>query len=83
MSASGSRAAGTRPGATRRHHVRCYRAPDLNTVEVLIDNSAAPKDTIRYMYGAEYTADPGGPSFAPDATLAALRSRTSADKLAT
>lgn len=60
-----------------------YRDPDLNTVELQIDNFAAPDDATTCMQGPEYTADPFGPSFDPDAMLMALRAGTPVAELCT
>ena len=60
-----------------------YRDPDLNTVELQIDNFAAPDDATTCMQGPEYTADPFGPSFVPDAMLMALRAGTPVAELCT
>jgi hypothetical protein len=49
-----------------------YRDPDGNMVELQIDN-LAPEEATDYMRGEEYSRDPLGPSFEPDAMLAALQ----------
>ena len=41
-------------------------------VELQVDNMA-PEDAMDYMRGEEFSLDPFGPSFDPDAMLAALR----------
>jgi len=48
------------------------RDPDGNMVELQVDNMA-PEDAMDYMRGEEFSLDPFGPSFDPDAMLAALR----------
>ena len=45
-----------------------YRDPDGNMVELQIDNMA-PDDATAYMRGEEFSSDPFGPSFDPDAML--------------
>jgi len=60
-----------------------YRDPDDNMVELQIDNFAAPDEATEYIAGDEYRADPFGPSFEPDAMLAALRSGTPDAELTT
>lgn len=59
-----------------------YRDPDGNTVELQIDNMA-PDDATNYMRGTEFSGDPFGPSFDPDAMLAAFRAGTPECELAT
>ena len=53
-----------------------YRDPDDNTVELQIDNFTTLEEATEYMRGEEFHADPFGPSFDPDAMLAALRAGT-------
>jgi catechol-2,3-dioxygenase len=48
-----------------------YRDPDGNMVELQIDNMP-PDEATQYLRGEEYSSDPLGPSFDPDAMLAAL-----------
>ena len=48
-----------------------YRDPDDNTVELQIDNFTTLEEATQYMRGEEFHADPFGPSFDPDAMLAA------------
>jgi len=50
-----------------------YRDPDGNMVELQIDNFTTPEEATEYLRGKEFHADPFGPSFDPDAMLAALR----------
>lgn len=50
-----------------------YRDPDGNMVELQIDNFTTPEAGTEYLRGEEFRADPFGPSFDPDAMLAALR----------
>jgi catechol-2,3-dioxygenase len=59
-----------------------YRDPDGNMVELQIDN-LAPEAATGYMHGEEYSRDPLGPSFDPDAMFAALRSGTPVSELTT
>lgn len=59
-----------------------YRDPDENMVELQIDNMA-PDDATAYMRGEEYSLDPLGPSFDPDAMLEALRAGTPESELTT
>lgn len=59
-----------------------YRDPDGNKVELQIDNMA-PAEATEYLHGDEFAADPIGPSFDPDAMLAALRSGTPESELIT
>jgi catechol-2,3-dioxygenase len=49
-----------------------YRDPDGNMVELQIDNMP-PDEATQYLRGEEYSSDPLGPSFDPDAMLAALQ----------
>ncbi|MGJ6969273.1 hypothetical protein ACSDR0_46030 [Streptosporangium sp. G11] len=42
-----------------------------------------PEDATAYMTGAEYAADPVGPSFDPQKTAEALRAGTSPEELTT
>lgn len=60
-----------------------YRDPDGNNVELQIDNFASPDEATQYMHGAEYCADPIGPSFDPETMLAALRAGTPVSELTT
>ncbi len=59
-----------------------YRDPDGNMVELQIDNMPPDKAT-QYLRGEEYSSDPLGPSFDPDAMLAALRAGTPESELTT
>ena len=59
-----------------------YRDPDGNMVELQIDNMPPDKAT-QYLRGEEYSSDPLGPSFDPDAMLAALRAGTPESDLTT
>ena len=59
-----------------------YRDPDGNMVELQIDNMA-PAEATEYMRGEEYSLDPFGPSFEPDAMLAALQAGTPESELTT
>ena len=59
-----------------------YRDPDGNMVELQIDNMPPDKAT-QYLRGEEYSSDPLGPSFDPDAMLAALRAGTPKSELTT
>jgi len=68
--------AGIRPHVPVQHGPTTsiyYRDPDGNAVELQIDNFATPVDATEYLRGEEFHADPFGPSFDPDAMLAALR----------
>jgi hypothetical protein len=60
-----------------------YRDPDGNMVELQIDNLATPEEATEYMRGEEFLADPFGPSFDPEAMLAALRAGTPGSELIT
>ena len=60
-----------------------YRDPDDNTVELQIDNFTTLEEATEYMRGEEFHADPFGPSFDPDAMLAALRAGTPESELLT
>jgi hypothetical protein len=51
-------------------------------VELQIDNMASAEAT-EYMRGEEYSCDPLGPSFEPDAMLAALHAGSPASELTT
>jgi catechol-2,3-dioxygenase len=53
-----------------------YRDPDGNMVELQIDNFPTPDQATDYMNGPEYTTDPIGPSFDPDALVEALAAGT-------
>jgi catechol-2,3-dioxygenase len=59
-----------------------YRDPDENMVELQIDNMPADEAT-EYLGGEEVRRDPFGPSFDPDAMLAALRAGTPESELTT
>ncbi len=77
---------GIRPHVPVQHGVTTsiyYRDPDSNMVELQIDNFATPAESTAYMRGDEYGADPIGPSFDPDAMLAALRAGALASELVT
>ncbi|WP_310784850.1 VOC family protein [Mycobacterium sp. Z3061] len=77
---------GIRPHAPVQHGVTTsiyYRDPDSNMVELQIDNFATPAESTAYMRGDEYGADPIGPSFDPDAMLAALRAGALESELVT
>ena len=50
-----------------------YRDPDGNMVELQIDNLTTPEEATEYLRGEGFRADLFGPSFDPDAMLAALR----------
>lgn len=68
--------AGIHPHVPVQHGVTTsiyYRDPDGNSVELQIDNFGTPREATEYMRGQEYGADPLGPSFEPDAMLAAVR----------
>ena len=60
-----------------------YRDPDGNMVELQIDNFATPDEATDYMVGEEYTTDPIGPSFDPDAMATALATGTPQAELIT
>jgi catechol 2,3-dioxygenase-like lactoylglutathione lyase family enzyme len=78
--------AGIQPHLPVQHGVTTsmyYRDPDGNLVELQIDNFATPDEATAYMLGAEYDADPAGPSFEPDVMLSALRSGTAPSVLTT
>jgi catechol-2,3-dioxygenase len=69
-------AAGIAPRVPVQHGVTTslyYRDPDGNMVELQIDNFATPDEATSYMSGEEYTTDPIGPSFDPDAMFSALQ----------
>jgi catechol 2,3-dioxygenase-like lactoylglutathione lyase family enzyme len=77
--------AGIRPHVPVQHGPTTslyYRDPDGNMVELQIDNMA-PADATAYMRGEEFSLDPIGPSFDPDAMLAALRAATPKSELTT
>jgi catechol-2,3-dioxygenase len=77
------KAAGILPHAPVQHGPTTslyYRDPDCNMVELQIDNMT-PEDATSYMRGPEYSRDPFGPSFDPDAMLAALRAGTPESEL--
>lgn len=59
-----------------------YRDPDGNMVELQIDNMT-PEEATNYMRGDDFSRDPFGPSFDPDAMLAALRAGTPESELTT
>ena len=59
-----------------------YRDPDGNMVELQIDN-LEPAEATEYMRGEEYSRDPLGPSFEPDAMLSALRAGVPESELTT
>ncbi len=59
-----------------------YRDPDGNLAELQIENMPADEAT-RYLHGPECRVDPVGPSFDPDAMVAALRSGTPESELIT
>ncbi len=59
-----------------------YRDPDGNMVELQIDNMP-PEEATQYLRGEEYSCDPLGPSFDPDAMLAALRAGAPESELIT
>jgi hypothetical protein len=59
-----------------------YRDPDGNMVELQIDNMA-PDLATQYLRGEEYSSDPLGPSFDPDAMIAALKAGTPESQLTT
>jgi catechol-2,3-dioxygenase len=78
-------AAGIRPHVPVQHGPTTslyYRDPDGNTVELQIDNMA-PNEATNYLRGEEFSQNPFGPSFDPDAMLAALRAGTPASELTT
>ena len=58
------------------------RDPDGNLAELQIDNMT-PDEATAYLNGDEYGNDPMGPSFDPEAMLAALRSGTPESELVT
>jgi len=60
-----------------------YRDPDVNTVELQIDNSTTLDESTEYMRGEEFHPYPFGPSVDPDAMLAALRAGTPESELLT
>lgn len=60
-----------------------YHDPDGNMVELQIDNFTTPDEATEYLGGEEFHADPFGPSFDPDAMLAALRAGTPESELLT
>jgi catechol-2,3-dioxygenase len=60
-----------------------YRDPDGNMVELQIDNFSTPDEATECIRGAEFQADPFGPSYEPDAMLAALRAGTPEAELIT
>jgi catechol-2,3-dioxygenase len=76
--------AGISPRVPVQHGVTTslyYRDPDGNMVELQIDNFATPDEATSYMSGEEYTTDPIGPSFDPDAMRDALRAGAAAREL--
>jgi hypothetical protein len=60
-----------------------YRDLDGNMVELQIDNFTTPEVATEYLRGEEFRADPFGPSFDPDAMLAALPAGTLESELLT
>jgi catechol-2,3-dioxygenase len=77
-------AAGISPRVPVQHGITTslyYRDPDGNMVELQIDNFTTPDEATRYMGGEEYTTDPIGPSFDPDAMRAALGAGAAAPEL--
>jgi catechol-2,3-dioxygenase len=60
-----------------------YRDPDANMVELQIDNFATPAEATDYMKGPEYSNDPIGPSFDPEAMAAALEDGSPVEELIT
>jgi catechol-2,3-dioxygenase len=79
------KAAGIQPHVPVQHGPTTslyYRDPDGNMVELQIDNMP-PDEATEYLRGQEFSLDPIGPSFDPDAMLAALRSGTPEFKLTT
>jgi hypothetical protein len=52
-------------------------------VELQIDNFATPEEATEYIRGEEFQADQFGPSFDPEAMLAALRAGTPESELIT
>jgi catechol-2,3-dioxygenase len=58
-----------------------YRDPDGNLVELQIDNFVTADEATDYMVAEEYSTDPLGPTFDPEAMLAALRARTPVSEL--
>jgi catechol-2,3-dioxygenase len=79
------KAAGIQPHVPVQHGPTTsiyYRDPDGNMVELQIDNMA-PDEATDYMRGEEFSLDPFGPSFDPDAMLAALRAGASESELTT
>lgn len=59
-----------------------YRDPDGNMVELQIDNMT-PDEATAYLKGDEYSCDPFGPSFDPEAMLTALQAGTPESELIT
>jgi catechol-2,3-dioxygenase len=80
------KAAGILPRVPVQHGVTTslyYRDPDGNMVELQVDNFGTPDEATAYMKGEEYSSDPIGPSFDPDAMAAALADGTPRDALIT
>ena len=78
--------AGIQPHVPAQHGTTTsiyYRDPDGNTVELQIDNFATPDEATEYLRGDEFRTDPAGPTFDPEAMLAALRSGTPESELIT
>lgn len=80
------KSAGIEPRVPVQHGVTTslyYRDPDGNMVELQIDNFDTAEEATAYMEGQEYSADPIGPSFEPDAMAAALQAGTPEQVLTT
>jgi catechol-2,3-dioxygenase len=77
---------GVEPAMPIQHGVTTslyYEDPDGNLVEMQIDNFATPDEATAYMQGEEYSADPRGPRFSPEAMLTEFRSGVPAAALIT
>lgn len=78
--------AGIEPRVPVQHGVTTslyYRDPDGNMVELQVDNFATPDEATDYMRGAEYGADPIGPSFDADALAREFKAGTPVATLTT
>jgi catechol-2,3-dioxygenase len=70
---------GVKPVVPVQHGVTTslyYQDPDGNFVELQVDNFATAEEATAYMMGAEYSADPAGPTFDPELLLEARRAGT-------
>jgi catechol-2,3-dioxygenase len=60
-----------------------YQDPDGNFVEMQIDNFSTPQEATAYMEGAEYDADPVGPTYSPEALRAGFEDGVPVTELTT